>query len=373
MNSNVESAQQPESPKDVKIADTNDRNVRSAKMCGSCQCTEKSSDEVELISCTIKDGLIEVSKIDYREIDFTKLLNKQAKKVDILIKDTMSETIKGLQSSAKIKQLILESNANLELKATGSLINLNMLQFRRQPVKNFEDEVFGTPKLIISNLMESSLTDFALKETWKKFSWQIQELVVEGECSQIGPFKNYRILENVTMLNVVSEQSDVLSGEFLQSAERLKTISFVNSSRISLPKHFLSGSGAQDVSFVLDADNIRQQTLDEKKGVKNLNGRSLSDSEKEILTSTSDSDKCKIFCVNDDCSREANELWKLNCVICIRNKVGADEDLEKRICDYKPTSDPSSTVSFFQIFLHRISKSNKIEVSCLLIYLSVIS
>ncbi|XP_075259130.1 uncharacterized protein LOC142350983 [Convolutriloba macropyga] len=56
----------------------------------------------------------------------------------------------------------------------------------------------------------------------------------------------------------------------------------------------------------------------------------------------------QIFSVNDDCSREANELWKLNCVICIRNKVGADEDLEKRICDYKPTSDPSSTDEFGQ-------------------------
>ena len=116
---------------------------------------------------------------------------------------------------------------------------------------------------------------------------------MDSEFSQIGPFKNYRILENVTMLNVVLKQSDVLSGLFLQSAERLKDISFVNASRISLPKQFLSRTGAQDVSFVFDAISIRQQTLDEKKGVKTLNG--FFDSEKEILTSTSDSDKCRSF------------------------------------------------------------------------------
>ena len=339
--SNVENNHQSEATEDGKIVDANDRNVRSAKTCGSCQCTEKSSDEVELISCNIKEGFIEISNIDYEVADLTQLFSKQTgKQVDIIIKDTMLETVKGLESAGYIRNLIMENNAKLVFQSRQSPLVLESLHFRMAALKEFHKNVFKAINLTFSYLKTSSISDFASKDTWLELGFNIDNILFEGEFSSIQSFEQFPHLENVTMSNVFSNQPELLPNSFLQKVGTLKVLCITNSMQVSLPNNFLSQNGAKDVSIFLHADNVRPQSIDVKIGLKSLNGKTLTDSEKDILTGTSDSRSCASLCANGDCKTDSDEISAINCAICIRNKEGPNQRLESDLCSHKPTTVP---------------------------------
>ena len=343
-----ENNHQSETTEDSRMGDANDRNVRSAKTCGSCQCTEKSSDEVELISCNIKQGFIEILNIDYGVADLTQLVSKQTgKQVDILIKDTILEMVKGLESTPYIRNLIMENNANLKFELKQPTVVVENLNFRTNAFTSFDKKVFQAKQLTLSNLMTSSMSDFASDDEWMSLGSLV--LVIEGEMSDVQPFYQHSYLENVTILNTFSKKSEIIPDNFLEKAGRLSIVRFSNTSQASLPPKFSSRNGAKDVSFVLNVNNIRQRAFDLKTGVKSLNGITLTDSQKDISTSASDFYECVSFCASNDCRADADEVSRINCAICVRNKEGANNiTLENDLCNFKPITSPNqlpSTVS----------------------------
>ena len=318
----------------------NSREDRSIKSCGSCQCLINNN-VAELTQCpSDAEGFLEISNVDNGIVDMKQLLSKMSTgSIKLLIKDTNIEKIKGIEGQ-KMSHLILENNPKLVFDGKKAPINLNTLEMRTNSVKMFQENAFKTDKLLVSNLMTSSMTEYANPNTWRQFCKKCDLIVFDGELSDIVSFDRCAGLKNMKVVNVYSKNSEIVPSLFLQASKFLINITFSNATQASLPEKFLSRSKAEDVDFILNVENVRRHSLDSQRGVKSLNGVLLDDVRKQILTGNDKSSKCTTFCANNDCGAEVNKIARKNCAICARNHDGPDEQHESEICNYRSTSVP---------------------------------
>ena len=325
--------------------DTNSRKERSTKNCGTCQCSINNN-VAELTQCpSDAEGFVEISNIDNGVVDMKQLLPKTSTgSIQLLIKDTNIEKIRGIEVH-KMIHLILENNPKLVFDGKTAPINLNTLEMRTNPVKIFQENTFKTDELLLSNLMTSSMTEYANPNTWRLFCKTSYLIVFDGELSDIVSFDRCAGLRNVKVVNVYSKNSEIFPSLFLQESKYLRNITFSNATQAFLPEKFLSRSTAEDIDFILDVENVRRHSLDSERGVKSLNGDLLNDVRKQILTGNDKSSKCTTFCANNDCGAEVNKIARKNCAICARNHDGPDEQHERDICNYQSVTVPPSPPS----------------------------
>ena len=323
-----------------------DREARSSVKCGSCECSPSSNGVIEVTQCQVgKSGYVEIVGIDSQVADMAKVFSDpNLKQHGFLIKDTTIKTVRGLPGGKTIKRLILEYNVNLHLEKMKPRVKFETFELRTKALKSFEQNAYRAVNLIISNIMPSKMEDFADTNIWKSITMFIQTLHFEGEASEFMPIDSAQDLVNLTMKNVWSTNHELIPDNFLKKSERIQNIIMENSLQATLPQNFVSKSTSLHISFTLDPSNVKQHSFDVKEGVKSLNGQVLSDEQKRILTDKSPKEKCAVFCTGSDC-KTSTIVLKLNCAICVRNKVDKDEKMEQdQICDYRqPTIDSTST------------------------------
>ena len=340
----VENSQLEEATNQVQEA-INVREERSTQYCGTCQCSVNSvkKDVAELIDCpSNSDDFLEIVNVNYRvAILKPVLIKKAADSKGIIIRDTQLETVEGLVGT-NFKHLLLENNTKLQIK-TSTPIELGTLELRMNALDLFAERAFKPDQLFISNTMSSPMTKYATSHTWNQLCIYIQNLVLQGELSDIMTFHECGNLKKVTFKNVISTKSEIIPSNFLHNCRNLEVVEFLNASQASLPAKFLSNSNADDLSLFLEVKNSRQYSFDDKSAIKYLNGHQLDDREKDILTSSSNSGECTIFCSKNDCQKEKDQIPRKNCAICVRGKYGANEQREQEICHNLPASTPPPT------------------------------
>ena len=336
----VENSQLEEATNQVKEA-INVREERATQNCGTCQCSVN-KEVAELIDCSsISDDFLEIVNVNYRVAILKPLLiKKAADSKGIIIKDTHLETVEGLEGN-NFKHLVLEKNTKLQIKSTNP-IELETLELRMTALYWFVG-AFKPNRLLISNTMASPLTKYATSDTWNDMCYNMEYLVLQGELSDIVAFRGCSNLKKVTFNNVISTKPEIIPSDFLQNCRNLEVLEFFNASQASVPAKFLSSSNADDLSLFLEVKNSKQYSFDDKSAIKYLNDDQLDDREKDILTSPSNSGECAVFCSNNDCQKEKDEVSRKNCAICVRGKDGPNEQREEEICHNLPASTPPPT------------------------------
>ena len=347
---------------------TNSRKDRSIKTCGSCQCSINNN-VAELTQCpSDAEGFLKISNVDNGIVDMKQLLSKTAtRSIKLLIKDTNIEEIWGIEGKT-MSHLILENNPKLAFDDQKKpSVDLETLEMHRNPLKSFHENALTTRKLLVSNLMTSSMIEYANPNTWGELCNSCELIVLAGEMSDIAPFDLCTSLRNVTIVNVYSKRPEIVPTVFLQGGSDLKSVIFSNATHVSLPEKFLSRCTAQDIDFILDIENVRRHSLDSERGVKSLNGDLLNDFQKKILTGNDKSSKCTTFCTNNDCRAEVDQTARKNCAICARNHDGADEQHESEICNYPSVTVPPQSPSLVSCLNESVSReTNQICIKVLL-------
>ncbi|XP_075262606.1 uncharacterized protein LOC142354237 isoform X2 [Convolutriloba macropyga] len=318
----------------------NERQKRSTNGCGSCQCSVN-KDVATLTNCpSNSNGFLEIVNVNYRVAILKPLLkNKPDTSVMMIIKDTELNTVEGFEG-AKFRHLVFENNPRLQIHKNTS-IKLETLELRTKALDLIETDVFQPKRLIVSNLMSSLLTDYATSESWSQMCRHIVNLVFEGEFDEIVSIDGCLFIENVTLKNAHSSKTEIIPKDFLKDCQNLEVVAFDNTSQASLPEYFLSQSGAKDLLLQVDVHNARQYSFDVIYGIKSLNNQTLNDQQKDILTSSSNSSNCNVFCANNDCQADGDELARKNCAICVRVRDGPDDLSERTICRHYPAIPPT--------------------------------
>ena len=334
-----------ESPADNIVVIQDERDARlSGTKCGSCDCSPPcSAGVVEVSNCQVgQSGYVEIVGIDSPVADISKVMNDpNLSQQGFLIKDNLVEILDGLQN---IDTMILENNINLELNGTNS-VKIATLELRRNAMASFKQSALVTYNLKLSNLVPSSMKDFADEASWEVLVRNIETLFIEGELLDLVPLERTRGLKVVTMRKVWSKKQELLHDNFLSNANKLQHVAMEDSTQVSLPTNFVTNTLAKDISFVLNADNVQKQSLDLRSGVKSLNEVPLTEEQKEVLTSSDNPDKCAIFCKGNNCQQDQDEISKKNCAICVKNIGGSDDKIDNHPCYYMPqtTDCPAST------------------------------
>ena len=348
---------QMESPADNIVVIQDERDARlSGTKCGSCDCSPPcSAGVVEVSNCQVgQSGYVEIVGIDSPVADISKVMNDpNINQKAFWIKDNLIESLQGLKD---ISTLILENNVNLMFNEKKS-VTIDTIELRSNALKLFMEGAFVSPNLKLSNLKTSSMKYFADDASWQALAAVIETLFIEGEFMDMVDFVRPVKLSDVTMRKVWSNKQDLLGDNFLWTANQLKQVTMEDSPQISLPTKFVSTTQANDISFVLNADNVQKQSLDVRSGVKSLNEVLLSEKQKEVLTNSDNPDKCAIFCKADNCQQDQDEISKKNCAICVKNIGASDDKIDYHPCYHKPQTSEcpaSTTVSFTQIACHKI-------------------
>ena len=340
---------QMESPADNIVVIQDERDARlSGTKCGSCDCSPPcSAGVVEVSNCQVgQSGYVEIVGIDSPVADISKVMNDpNINQKGFWIKDNLIESLEGLKD---ITTLILENNVNLMFNEKKP-VTIDTIELRSKALKSFIEGAFISSNLKLSNLKPSSMKDFADDASWQPLAAAIETLFIEGEVLDLVGFVRPVNLGVVTMRKVWSNKQDLLGDNFLWYASQLKQVTMEDSPQISLPANFVSTTHANDISFVLNADNVQKQSLDRRSGVKSLNEVPLSEEQKEVLTNSDNPDKCAIFCNGGNCQQVQNEISRTNCAICVKNIGGSDDQIDNHPCYYKPQPSgcpASTTVSF---------------------------
>ena len=345
---------QMESPADNIVVIQDERDARlSGTKCGSCDCSPPcSAGVVEVSNCQVgQSGYVEIVGIDSPVADISKVMNDpNINQKGFWIKDNLIESLEGLND---ITTLILENNVNLNFNGKKPVI-IDTIELRSNALKSFIKGAFISPNLKLSNLKPSSMKDFADDSSWQALVGVTETLFIEGELMDLIPFKRAAALRVVTIRKVWSNKQELLDNNFLPNANNLEQVTIEDSPQISLPTKFVSNTQANDISFVLNADNVQKKSLDLKSGVNSLNEVSLSEEQKEVLTSSDNPDKCAIFCNSDNCQQDQDEISRKNCAICVKNVGGSDDGIDNHPCYYKPQPSecPASTTVSFSHSLH---------------------
>ena len=335
------------SEEDIKVVGI-DRDARSNVKCSSCECISVSTtDEIQVTNCQVgQSGYVEIAGIDSQVADLSTVLSDPSlKNHGFLIRDTRVKLLKGLRPGITIHRLALENNINLNFQAMRPPVLIQTLELRTKALKSFEQNAFEAGSLILSSMMPSTTKDFADEGNWTSVIRTIINLQLKGELADLLPFDVAFERINLTMKNAWSKNQELLSENFLMQAKKIQYVIFESTSQASLPENFISRSSATDISFVLDADNVRKHSLDRKDGVKSLNERNLADDQRTVLTDNTPVERCNVMCSLSDCQQTTDVMLKKNCAICLRNKIGPDEEKERKICDFKNFTPPPTTLS----------------------------
>ena len=347
----------------------NERQKRSTNGCGSCQCSVN-KDVATLTNCpSNSNGFLEIVNVNYRVAILKPLLkNKPDTSVMMIIKDTELNTVEGFEG-AKFRHLVFENNPRLQIHKNTS-IKLETLELRTKALDLIETDVFQPKRLIVSNLMSSLLTDYATSESWSQMCRHIVNLVFEGEFDEIVSIDGCLFIENVTLKNAHSSKTEIIPKDFLKDCQNLEVVAFDNTSQASLPEYFLSQSGAKDLLLQVDVHNARQYSFDVIYGIKSLNNQTLNDQQKDILTSSSNSSNCNVFCANNDCQADGDELARKNCAICVRVRDGPDDLSERTICRHYPAIPPTRPPSSVSIIIVPTALEELYTQMCLFCYVN---
>ena len=318
------------------------KSPRSAFVCGTCKCNLISG-VADVTHCEWENDYVKIFGITFSNVTIAKLIHdRRYPENNYYFKGNSIVAIKDFVEIPGQSKIIFEKNEKLTLEHLSTPRRFHTVEFREKALHSFYDDAFTVARLVFTELRNSNMSLFPHSQNWK--SIQPEEITIRGKMTDISSFADVSKLQTAFLDGVSSSLGkQLLPHNFVFLNDKLSLVNVVNTNDAVLPQFFASGSTSPAMSITIDLWNIGKESLD-KNIVINLNGKKLSDPQRNALIKSSDINLCKIFCSNKDCVNDQDKMNSKNCAICVRNNRGKNETLEKDICDYGAATTASTTV-----------------------------
>ena len=306
--------------------------------CANCTC-HREKDIVVVEACEIRSGVILAHNIDESRVDMTKLFTGNEKRIEIFNTTIKTIIVDKKETKTRFDYMMFKENYRLALTEPDfGKVQVATVLFRIRALKFLDRTALQQIKVLQFFSMNS--TTFNLgnqqKNIWSKNNFFKLEIR--------GPHTTFSEIQECAKLRYVefgiiwsSHPSNVIPDGFLRKSTALETIYIHRSRNFILPANFMSDlESKKDINMTVNIWNVDSMSLSNR--TKILNGINLTDSQRQILNGFGgeDAKNCKWFC---DClpngpgaCGHCDDDWdKQNCGICVRNLLGANMDIHKKL------------------------------------------